>query len=109
MGLPLWTWAKKTVHGVKTHWLSSKEKVPGAIVSKEDNADSLLGYVRTHPYLFAWKSQNCKKCYLLPTPLAKFSLFIEWPFYIYDQVGTRYLFFKNCHHEIYLFKVKQFH
>ena len=26
---------KKTFHGVKTHWLSSKEKVPGVADSKE--------------------------------------------------------------------------
>ena len=34
---------KKTVHGEKIHWLSSKEKVPGTVVSKEGHAESLLG------------------------------------------------------------------
>ena len=35
MGLPLWDWIEKTVHGMEMHWLSGKEKVPGAAVSKE--------------------------------------------------------------------------
>ena len=26
MGLPWWTWVEKIAHGVKTYWLSSKEK-----------------------------------------------------------------------------------
>ena len=34
MGLPLWTWVKKTVHAVETHCLSGKE----------GDADSLLGH-----------------------------------------------------------------
>ena len=37
MGVPLWV--KKTVHGVETHWLSNKEKVLGAVVSKEGHAE----------------------------------------------------------------------
>ena len=32
MGLPLWAWDKKIRN--KTHWLSSKEKVPGVAVKK---------------------------------------------------------------------------
>ena len=35
MGLPLQTWAEKAVHKVKTHWLSSKEKVLGEVISKK--------------------------------------------------------------------------
>ena len=31
-------------HGVETHWLSDKENVLDAAVSKEGHADSLLGY-----------------------------------------------------------------
>ena len=30
-GFPGWTWVEKTVHGVKTHWLSSNEKVLDAV------------------------------------------------------------------------------
>ena len=41
---------EKTFHGVKIHWLSSKGKVPGAAVSKEGYADSLLGHERNHLY-----------------------------------------------------------
>ena len=52
MGLPLWSWMEKTVHGVKKHWLSNKEKVLGATVSKEGHADSLLGHERIHHYWF---------------------------------------------------------
>ena len=42
MGLPLWFWVEKSVHGGETHWLSSKENIVGTIVSWETN--SLLGY-----------------------------------------------------------------
>ena len=34
IGLPQ-AWVEKAVHGMKTHWLSGKEKVLGAAVSKE--------------------------------------------------------------------------
>ena len=40
IGLPLWVWIKKTVYGEKIHWLSGKEKVPGAAVSKKEDADN---------------------------------------------------------------------
>ena len=36
--LPLWVWVEKTIDGVEIHWLSSKEKVPDAAVSKEGHA-----------------------------------------------------------------------
>ena len=39
--------------------LSDKEKVPGAVVSKEDHADSFVGHNRTHHY---WLP--CKKVQL---------------------------------------------
>ena len=44
MGFPLWAWVEKTVHGVEICWLSDKEKCPGAVISKEVYADSLLEY-----------------------------------------------------------------
>ena len=44
ISLPWWTWVIKTGHGVDTHWLSSKEKVLGSVVSKEGNIGSFLGY-----------------------------------------------------------------
>ena len=61
MGLPWHTWVQKTVHGVKTHWVSGKEKVPGTAISKEYWTDSILGYY----YWFLWNGFNCKQCFLL--------------------------------------------
>ena len=52
MDLPLQTWVEKTAHGKKKDWISSKEKVRRAKVSKEGDADSLLGHWKTHYYLF---------------------------------------------------------
>ena len=43
MDFPSQIWAEKPAHEVETHWLSSKEKVQGAAVSKEDHAESVLG------------------------------------------------------------------
>ena len=34
---------EKVVHGIETHWLSSKEKVPGTVVSKEGHPDKSFG------------------------------------------------------------------
>ena len=65
IGLPLQTWIEKTVHGVETHWLATKEKVPGAAVCNND-AEGLLGYERTHDYWFLWKRCNCNEHFLLP-------------------------------------------
>ena len=74
-------------HGfeLKSHSMSGnthKEKVLCTAVSKEGHADSLLIYERTHHYWFPWKRCNCKQCFLLPIPLAKITLFIEWPSYL---------------------------
>ena len=64
MGLSLLVWIEKTVHEVEIHWLSSKEKVPGTAVSKEGDADSVLGQERRHYYWFPWKRSNSKQCLL---------------------------------------------
>ena len=77
---------KITVYGVETDWLSIKEKVPGAVFSKGSQADGFLGHERTHHQWFPWKKCNCKHCFLLLTPLAKFTLFIDWPIYIYFKI-----------------------
>ena len=53
--------SEKRVHGMETHRLSSKI-VPGAVISKEGRADSLIGRKRTHHL----KKCNCKQCFLLP-------------------------------------------
>ena len=42
MGLPLQAKDKMTVHVVKTHWLTNKERMPGAAVSNEGHSDSRL-------------------------------------------------------------------
>ena len=56
----LYKWAKHvfaiislTVHGRKRYWLSSKEKVSAARVSKEDRANILFGHERIYHYWFA--------------------------------------------------------
>ena len=48
MGLPVWSRAEKTVHGIEKHWLSGKEEFLGAMVNKEDHADSVLRHKRIH-------------------------------------------------------------
>ena len=45
----------KTDHGVELHWLSGKKNVPGAAVSKEGHADSLLGYEKNPLQLISLK------------------------------------------------------
>ena len=52
-----------TVNGVETHQISGKEKVWGAALSKEGQAESVLG----HHNWFPWERCNCKDCFLLPT------------------------------------------
>ena len=52
-------------------------QVPGAVVSKEGYADSILGHERMPHKWFSWKRGNCKQCFLMLTPSAKFSLFTE--------------------------------
>ena len=42
MNLYQWARVKKTVDGVETHWLSTKEKVLSAMVSKGGHAESVL-------------------------------------------------------------------
>ena len=48
--LPQRAGVKKTIHGVKTLWFTSKEKVPNTMVSKECHTERLLLHERTHPY-----------------------------------------------------------
>ena len=57
MGLPLRAWVGKTAHEAKTHWLSSKEKVPGTAVSKK----AMRKFSETSLLFF------CKQCIQLPT------------------------------------------
>ena len=41
-------------HSIHIYWISGKEKVRGAAVSKEGHTDSLLGYERTRHNWFPW-------------------------------------------------------
>ena len=88
-GLPLQACIEKIVHGVKIHWLFNIEKVPGAVVSKEGHAESILGHEKTHHYWFSWKRCNYNQWFIFPTPHVKFTLFIEWPYYlcVYEWVN----------------------
>ena len=61
------------------HWLSGREKVPGAAVGKEGHAGSFLGHERTYHSWFPGKRRNCKECFQILTSKARFTLFIEWP------------------------------
>ena len=76
-----WTWVKMTVYGVETRWLSDKQRVLSAEISKKDPADRLLPHEMTHYDWFPWKRCNCNQFFALLTPFAKFILFIEWPLY----------------------------
>ena len=46
MSLPLRFWVEKTVHGMRAHWLSGNEKVPGSAVRKKVMLTVLLGHER---------------------------------------------------------------
>ena len=106
ISLPLWAWVKKkkTVHGMETLWISSKEKVLSAVISKGGHADSFLGYEWTWHDWFSWKIWNCKLCFLLPNSYIKFTLFIVWTSHthththttpLHEQEVTQVQFFKQ--------------
>ena len=82
MGSLLLAWVEKTVCGVDTHTESMVKKTfLGVEVSKEGDADSLVGHEKNHHYWFSWKRCNCDQCFLLSNPKVKFTL-VEWPSYI---------------------------
>ena len=56
MGLLQWALIEKAVHGAALHWLSGKEKFPGAVVSKGGHADSLLGHEKDSSLLISLKN-----------------------------------------------------
>ena len=79
IGLLLCARLEKTVHKVETHQLSSKEKVLGAVVNKEDHTDCLL--------IFPKKVQTVNRvtdCLLLGE---NFTLFIENALYLHFLCG----------------------
>ena len=100
MGLSLWAQVEKTVDGVKIDALAQKKLLVHQLV-KKDHADSLLGHERTYHYWFPSKKKkkkgcNCQQWFLLPTPLAKFILFIEW-LYIYIYIYTHtWVYMNRC-------------
>ena len=44
-------------------WLSGKENIPVAAVSKDGYVDLCLGHERTYHNWFPWKRWNCKQCF----------------------------------------------
>ena len=64
--LPLRVRIEKIFHGVETHRLSDKEKIPGEAACKEGHANSILD---------SSLLVSLKQCFLLPTQ-TKFTLFI---------------------------------
>ena len=64
--LSQWGQIKKIIYVVETHWLSSKEKVPGAVVRKEDHTDSFVEHEKTHQIDSIRKKCNHKQCFPLP-------------------------------------------
>ena len=97
----LQAWVEETVHEVETHRLPSKEQVPGIAVSKEGHAVYILGHEKSHHYWFPWKSYNC---FLLPTPLAKFTLFIKWTIYVCMCVCV-YIYIYIYNYKIHIYKI----
>ena len=69
--MPLQNWIEKTIHVVET--LSDKEKVLGTTISKDRDADSLVGHKRHMTIDFLEKKKNATLNSLI------FILLIEWP------------------------------
>ena len=82
--LTIYKWDKQgfTTTSGNPSTLSWKENGPMLAVRKEGHADSLLGHEKTHNYWYPWKRCNTKQCFLLPTSKEKFTLFIEWAWYV---------------------------
>ena len=71
---------------METHWLCGKDKFPGAVVNQEGQADSILGYDRTYHCWFSLKKKKkMQQKAMLPIDKSfdKFTLFIEWPSYLF--------------------------
>ena len=74
MDSTLQAWLEKTVYDVKKHWLSSKEKFPGAMFCKECYSDSLLGHEKTPSFLVTFLECNYKQYFQLPSVFGKIPL-----------------------------------
>ena len=59
---------EKTVYVMEKHWISRKEKVPHASVSKEGHAGLFLHMKVALTSDYLEKRRNCKKCFFLLTP-----------------------------------------
>ena len=78
MGLLLRAWVEKTIHWVERYFdfqvkNNFLEQRPVKKISLQVFYD-IKGLIT---YDFLKKKYNCKQCFLLPTPEAKFTLFIE--------------------------------
>ena len=56
-------YVEKIVDGMEANWLSGREKDPGAAVSKEDHAESVLGYERPINIDFLEKGTTVNKAF----------------------------------------------
>ena len=57
MGLLQRVWREEIFHVVGTDWVSGKENVLRAAVSKESHANNILGHERAHHYWFPLKKK----------------------------------------------------
>ena len=78
ISLQLWIWIKRTAYGVEAHCVSGKDK----ILQWRKSSWQSSGTQKDPPLLISLK----KLRFLLPTPLAKFTLFIKWLSYIYIYI-----------------------
>ena len=90
LGLPLQAWVEKTIHAVEIHWLSGKEKVPSAAISK-CHTDSLQTWKDPYIIDFLEKKCKCKQCFLFCQFLGKIHL-ICWMTLIFQYFSSMHSF-----------------
>ena len=85
MGLPLLAWVKKTIYRQETHWLSRKENIPSAVVSKEGhtNRGYLCGALKNLSLLISLKKVK-KKVLPIANTFEKMHL-IYWMTLVYNK------------------------
>ena len=90
MSLPWQAQVENTIYGLETHWFWGKENVPGARISKEGHADSLLEHERNHHYWFPQKGATVNSAYYCKS-FGKIC-FIYWMNLIYIYI---YIYISN--------------
>ena len=66
--------SKKIFHGVETHLLSGKEKLPGTAASKEGHADIVLRYIKENLNHWMWQIVDDEIISFLSCP----EIFLVW-------------------------------